>query len=386
MECENKARIRVWKEVKVRHWMMGGKLRQRFPLKKDLERWMELQTVKALDKFKAKQSKEIPKSTNIFVLGVPRSGTSMVTHVIKQAGAIWKSKSLEGLRMEKKKHKNPKGFWELDRVYRANWRYLHLKGIYGKNYFASPRFSIGVSELKALTKETSDILQTLQKSTPKGRCWVIKNLRMEMSSEIWRDIETNLGCKMALVVAIRSPVEVSDSTWDYWKSILFWKHCMLKILEVGSENGYSIILVSHRHLLTDTQAEVKRLFKGLKELGALGLDGSLVTCVHPTLWRCRFESCNLEDLPNHFPHGVRSLWSGLVSLHRAGPIALTPTNVKEFMGRVDDRHTDGYIEDMKRLSRAVEKQNRQKAIRRVRKYLVGLGNTAVCIICQYMER
>eukprot|EP00468_Gymnochlora_sp_CCMP2014_P001302 CAMPEP_0167741456 /NCGR_PEP_ID=MMETSP0110_2-20121227/868_1 /TAXON_ID=629695 /ORGANISM="Gymnochlora sp., Strain CCMP2014" /LENGTH=118 /DNA_ID=CAMNT_0007625513 /DNA_START=210 /DNA_END=563 /DNA_ORIENTATION=+ len=118
--------------------------------------------------------------------------------------------------MEKKKDKNPEGFWELQRVFKLNWAYLHLQGIYGLNYFAKNRFQIENSVLRSLQEEARSIMKAFSAAAGLEKSWVLKALRLELSHPLWTDIKEMQPDNVVIVMPFRSPTEVVASTWNMW--------------------------------------------------------------------------------------------------------------------------------------------------------------------------
>ena len=50
MDRANKGRVQKWKQQKIAEWEKGGKLREKYPQRKDLDEWMEKQVLKAQKK------------------------------------------------------------------------------------------------------------------------------------------------------------------------------------------------------------------------------------------------------------------------------------------------------------------------------------------------
>eukprot|EP00466_Bigelowiella_natans_P010671 jgi/Bigna1/73689/fgenesh1_pg.25_\ len=191
---------------------VGGKLRRKFPNRADLDRWIGEQVNKAWRKLEGENDKKTTGKNFLIVIGVPRSGTSMLTHALVQAGAVWKGPASLPLRMEKKKDKNPEGFWELHRVFKLNWRYLHLQGIRGRNYFSRPRFHLPAGEVENMRVKARGCIDRVvagakAKEEEDGgrarRCMVMKILRMEHTYPLWTGIQEIAPQRALIVMPIR---------------------------------------------------------------------------------------------------------------------------------------------------------------------------------------
>jgi len=205
---------------------------------------------------------------------------------------------------------------------------------------------------------------------------------MEISHPIWTHIKDISPKKAAVVMPIRNPQEVVASTWEYWKSVEFWKHCIFKILDMALSLEYTVVIVSHRHMLTEPKKEVAELVKALTSLGVLGLDALRVTCINPKLWRCREESS--AEISATYPSGVSKLWRYIMDAHSRGERIFNPEKIRSLMRECDDRETDGYQDIMAKANADVIVEHNHKLVRRTRLLLHGFGPKIVDIIASYL--
>ena len=331
---------------------------------------------------------------NIFVVGVPRSGTSVVTNVLVECGAAWRTTDTELLNMEAKRSKNPRGFYERQDVFKLNWRYLKLHGIRGPNYFASPNYSLAEPDMAAMRREASKIAHSLDRAVKYMGCWVVKQMRYELSYPIWSHITSMRAHGVVCVLPFRDPIEVVSSTWDYWKDPRFWTRVVRRIVEVSVAQNHPLVLVSHKNLILNTQNETHHVVSALKSMGVPGLNHTNVTCVDEKLWRHRSNPTCKTNGP------LRSGWANagmvfkwLTDTHIAHRGSVVPVStLRAFLSCDYGLESDGYVDTMRAANRKVMKDLRKKIVRRTRgvlRRLMGAGagtEVAVRLVISFLGR
>jgi hypothetical protein len=198
----------------------------------------------------------------IFVLGMHRSGTSVVTRLITLMGANFGSESLNtGANPE-----NPTGFWERrdvrfenDAVLRsahADWWKVadfNLDQVPGD---ASERFDANVQK----------IVHDLDIDRP----WVIKEPRLCLLFPMWRRHVEKPVC----VLVHRSPIQIAYSLerrngFPLSFSVALWERYVLDSLSASA--GLPRILVTYEQIMADPVGQADRLFHDLKSAGVEGL-------------------------------------------------------------------------------------------------------------------
>lgn len=125
----------------------------------------------------------------IAVLGMHRSGTSVVTGMLADQGVFLGEASSDGLM-------NPRGTMELRSLNRLHERILRRAGA---RWWRPPVESIAVGE--ADRAELDEILDPLRAREPAA----IKDPRMLLLPELWR------GVRVERIGVIRNPIDVADS-------------------------------------------------------------------------------------------------------------------------------------------------------------------------------
>lgn len=233
-------------------------------------------------------------SRPIFVLGVDRSGTSLLSEITYKWGAYPGDLEL----LAKGNEGNPQGYWEyepmeelvnklFDRAKVSHW---------------DPGFGEKLRELASdpdLRRETADLIATMER----GPAWFWKEPYLSISMPFWEQVLAD----PIYVIPVRSPYE---SAMSYEKFILppnlrggvrllslfflRWQYFMLCILE-ASEKNRSVIYIPYDKLLRAPNEQCERLCAFLDaECGIAGGDNTdrdklrrMIECVNPQLYRNR---------------------------------------------------------------------------------------------------
>lgn len=139
----------------------------------------------------------------LFVLGMPRSGTSALTRVLSLCGA-----SLPG-ELEIADSNNPRGYWEPRETHHLNGHMLrrHHSTDADPSLRLQEDGAFDVEEKAAFIDKVKAFLTTL----PCVPLVIIKDLYITTLSELWFAAAREAGFDVASVVALRHPQEVIAS-------------------------------------------------------------------------------------------------------------------------------------------------------------------------------
>ena len=194
--------------------------------------------------------------TLLFVLGMGRSGTSALTRVISLCGATLPAGMLGANKG------NERGYWEPRESIALNIGILRDRGS-GWWELAMPQGGeLDTAKRKAHTAEIAAYLAQL----PASPLVVIKDLQIVSTAEMWFDAAVQSGFKVATVIAVRNPEEVSASMQDHFKAPPEFATALWLRANLWSERvtrGVPRVFVDYANLLGDWRAEVTRISAAL---------------------------------------------------------------------------------------------------------------------------
>ncbi len=218
--------------------------------------------------------------SQIVVLGMHRSGTSLVTRFLHQMGCfVGRDEELLG-----SDEANPTGYWERRDVLALNQKLLADSDadVYRVGHLEPPtrRFR----ECSELESGARRIVEYLEENRP----WAIKDPRLCLTLPFWRRALESPVC----VLVFRSPLEVAKSLWtrDFLAvpySFSLWEKYYVEALE--NTRGLRRVLVSHQQLLQEPVRTVDRLHRDLAAYGVESLHPleytAILRIVDPSLHR-----------------------------------------------------------------------------------------------------
>jgi GT2 family glycosyltransferase len=198
----------------------------------------------------------------IFVLGMHRSGTSVVTRLINLMGAYFGPEELStGANPE-----NPKGFWERRDVRDENDAVLWSSGA---DWWKVSDFA--VKEVPTAAKRRfgrgiTKIVRELDAHQP----WVVKEPRLCLLLPMWRRYVENPVC----VLVNRSPIQVAHSLhrrnqFPLEVGVALWERYVLDALAATAD--LPRVLVSYEEIMADPEGQVDRILGELANAGVEGL-------------------------------------------------------------------------------------------------------------------
>lgn len=194
----------------------------------------------------------------LFVLGMSRSGTSALTRVLSLCGASLPA-GMMGADVS-----NQRGYWEPRASLLMNREILERRG----SAWWDP--SLRVLEPSAFNNDekaacTADIAAYL-KTLPAAPLVVIKDLQINVLSDMWFEAARQAGFDIAVVIAVRCPQEVVASMASYAKaspelsSALWLKG---NLVSERHTRGLPRVFVEYTNLLADWRREIKRISTAL---------------------------------------------------------------------------------------------------------------------------
>ncbi len=204
-------------------------------------------------------------SPGVLVCGMHRSGTSVLTRVLKACG-LWLGHDEDFLPAHAED--NPEGYWERRDVYEAQFAFLDALGFHWDKLagFSNDVFASGHAYV--LRDRLRRIVRDLDPHSP----WLLKDPRLSLLLPIWLELAPNL----VPIVAVRHPLEIAGSLarsprgiYPNRHALVLWEKYLLRTLK--NLDGRRAIFVSYRQLLSDPRGEVTRLVNLLQAAGVTGV-------------------------------------------------------------------------------------------------------------------
>ncbi len=198
----------------------------------------------------------------IFVLGMHRSGTSVVTRLITLMGANFGSESLNtGANPE-----NPTGFWERRDVRVENDAVLRSANA---DWWKVADFNLDQVPDDANVRFDANV-QKIVHDLDNHRPWVVKEPRLCLLFPMWRRHVEKPVC----VLVHRSPIQIAHSLerrngFPLSFSVALWERYVLDSLSASA--GLPRILVTYEQIMADPVGQADRMFRDLTSAGVDGL-------------------------------------------------------------------------------------------------------------------
>lgn len=193
----------------------------------------------------------------IVILGMHRSGTSMLTRLVNMMGVHFGDEE-DGIGSNEE---NPRGFWERKDVRIANDAVLHSLGCDWDRLtdFSIENLSNDVVEEFCIA--AGKIIESLSGSVP----FLLKEPRICVLLPLWLKVLKD----PVFIYIHRNPLEVAQSlkvrnSIPVMSGIALWEYYNRAAVE--GVNGQRIIYASHKALLKDPYTEVQRIFQQIDEI------------------------------------------------------------------------------------------------------------------------
>jgi hypothetical protein len=197
----------------------------------------------------------------LFVMGMPRSGTSALTRVLSLCGGTLPAGMVGANRA------NPLGYWEPRAAVGLNEAILRRHGSakYDPSLRLQQEGAFDTNKRASCIAKIEAYLATL----PAASLMVIKDPQITALSGMWFEAARLAGFDIAVVVAVRHPQEVIASVAEHnpakpeFSGALWLKYCLLSERDT---RGLPRVFVEYPNLLDNWRREVKRIS------AALGID------------------------------------------------------------------------------------------------------------------
>ena len=242
----------------------------------------------------------------LLVLGMHRSGTSVLTGALEPCGA-WVGEASE---LTEASAENPRGFWERRDMRGVCDRLLQAAGA---DWWKVSRFEPEAISHAVVQEERARFSKIVSDLDEHGT-WVIKEPRLCLLLPLLRDSIANPIC----IHIVRNPLEVARSLkardgFGTSAGIALWEFYNRRALVVSET--LPRVLVSHEALLLRPAETLEGLVERLTEFGATGLEtpsaDRLAGLIDPSLYRRR---ASAEELPEFLSPSQLALWQALRSV------------------------------------------------------------------------
>jgi hypothetical protein len=139
----------------------------------------------------------------VVVLGMHRSGTSVITSLVESCGAS------AGNNIQNAGDDNPKGYWEDEFIVNTNNALLHSLGLAWHSLVWLPLDKIQTSS--QFERLFADSVKYLQSLTEQYDTLVIKDPRMAITLSFWLSVFAQLNIHVDYIIAKRSPSAIGQS-------------------------------------------------------------------------------------------------------------------------------------------------------------------------------
>lgn len=214
----------------------------------------------------------------IIVLGVARSGTSVITDVIRRWGAYAGPES----DLTAADQWNPRGYWEYEPLKAFN---NELLASVGANRNVPPQTSDRLREQASNPEYRGRAVEMIGRMARQSedRPWVWKDPRLPVLLPFW----TQIWSDVTYIATVRNPIDMALSqgrmagvnlpvdSFPFSASLLVWQRYMLDLLEY-TELSKRKLFVEYEQLLREPQATCERLALFLERMYGVTSDGATV--------------------------------------------------------------------------------------------------------------
>jgi len=198
-----------------------------------------------------------PRPVGIFVLGMHRSGTSLLTRVLNLIGCELPDNLLGA------HESNPKGHWESIEAIEIN---DDLLAALGRRWDDVRELPVDWLERPETEIARQRIRVLIEREFSASRLWVLKDPRLCRLAPIWLEAAAELGMETRVIIPVRHPGEVGYSLarrngMDFGRGHLMWFQHLVEA-ERGSRGTQRTLLHFHA-LIADWKAETARIAEEL---------------------------------------------------------------------------------------------------------------------------
>jgi len=219
------------------------------------------------------------KERPIFIMGMYRSGTSMIAEVVHRWGAYGGDLSQLG----KSDPRNPRGFWESDLIQDFSVTLFPEK----LRSMWHPDFALEVRKRAAELRFRDEANRIVGEMAQHNPIWFWKEPYLSLLLPFWKEILGDITC----IILVRDPYESAlswqqfllpkDQGYDERVSIiaanlLRWQFLMLTALGETHDNPHKIF-ISYEQFLADPVAQSRRLAAFLEQQYGRPADAATIT-------------------------------------------------------------------------------------------------------------
>lgn len=204
------------------------------------------------------QVNALPENRIIIVLGMHRSGTSVITRALQALGVSLGDHLIGGVEGD-----NDKGFWEDLDFHGMNERLLSKSGS------AWDRLSkVDVQKFygSEFASERIDAAAILKQKMYGVDVFAFKDPRTAVTLPFWQCVLEDMGIEPTYVVAVRNPMEIAASLsrrdgFDQVKSLQLWlKHTYSAVKHT---EGLQRVIVRYEDVVDDPETQLSRIARAL---------------------------------------------------------------------------------------------------------------------------
>ncbi len=318
----------------------------------------------------------------IAILGMHRSGTSLITRVLNLMGAyLGEEKDLM-----KPSPDNPEGYWEREDIALLNDRILQHLSLSWHTPLPPPD-----GWLKEVEGFKKDIQELIQKHLADKPLWAWKDPRTTILFPLWKDAIKELGVKLSVVFVVRGPLDVARSLqrrdgFSTNKGLGVWfNYNLCGLLSTG---GVPTVVVSYDRFLVSWKEEVARLNS------ALGIvaedDESLYKKVKGAIRQdLRHSATTMEELKRaDTPYAVVELYEFIEGLSKKSePLCDIADNpLLKRLAREFFTYARFYEEDMKEALRLRDIESQLNAVLNSKSWKITEPLRRIMDVLKKMER
>jgi glycosyltransferase involved in cell wall biosynthesis len=190
----------------------------------------------------------------IIVLGMHRSGTSLITRALT-AFSINLGGNLIGASPD-----NPKGFWENKEIIKINDELLTLIGSSYDGLKLHPINAFKSNEFDELKSRAISVLNDSFNEI--GDVWAFKDPRICNLLDFWVDIFEKIDCVTNYIIVLRNPMSVADSLFTRnkiqpFKSYLLWQQHLISA--VSGTKYQQRVIVNYDYFIDKPYQQLQRV-------------------------------------------------------------------------------------------------------------------------------
>lgn len=191
----------------------------------------------------------------VVVIGMHRSGTSLVAQAVRSLGVYWGEEN----RMVAAREDNPEGFWEHAEIVSTHDELLSLLSSSWDTTRPLPETWWSSEEVQASRKK---IIEIIDRDFAAASLWGFKDPRMSLMIPLWTSIFEELKIDVRYVITLRNPLSVAASLhrrdrFSRDKSFAIWNLYMLSCLR--HTDSAKRIVIDYDAFIEDPEEQSRRI-------------------------------------------------------------------------------------------------------------------------------